>query len=375
MGTIKKIFQDFGPQYLQQFGKSMPTNHKKVINAIINCKTDVYGTSIYQCRDCGKPHLVPLSCGNRHCPNCQYHKTRKWLNKQLHNQVPGAHFMITFTVPEQIRKFIKSHQRSAYSAMFAASSQALKILAADPKHIGGDLPGFFGVLHTWGRQLQYHPHIHYVVAGCALNKKDLSYHPARNNFYLPVIPLGIIYKAKFKDLMKKQGLYELIPASAWKSAWNVNCQAGQNSNGEGNKNNAGENAIKYLAPYVSRVAISDSRIVNVSDEAIVIKYKKQKSNRLRTTKFKPMDFIRRFLQHVLPKGFMKIRYFGFMHPACAVGLNKVKEIIIDTLGISGEFSKRNPEPQPEPVCPHCGGILIFRYLILPLRGQVRLLSG
>lgn len=279
--------------------------------------------------------------------------------------------MITFTVSEQIREFVKSHQKAAYSAMFAASSYALKTLAADPKHIGGDLPGFFGVLHTWGRQLQYHPHIHYVVAGCALNKKDLSYHPSRNNFYLPVVPLGIIYKAKFKDLMKEQGLYELIPAAAWKIAWNVNCQAGQNSNAEGSINNAGENVIKYLAPYVLRVAISDSRIVKVSDEAIVIKYKKQKSNRLRTTKFSPMEFIRRFLQHVLPKGFMKIRYFGFMHPSCAVTLNKVKEIITDALGISRALSERKPEPQPEPVCPHCGGILIFQYLILP----PRLLSG
>ncbi len=155
--------------------------------------------------------------------------------------------------------------------------------------------------------------------------------------------------------------------------WNVNCQAGQNSNAEGRINNAGENAIRYLAPYVSRVAISDNRIVNVSDEAIVIKYKKQKSNRLRTIKFRPMEFIRRFLQHVLPKGFMKIRYFGFMHPACAVGLNKVKEIITDALGISSKLSEHKPEPQP--VCPHCGGILIFRYLILPLQDQVLFLSG
>ncbi len=372
MGIIKNIFQEFGPEYLQKYGKTMPANHKKVINAIINCKTDVYGTSVYQCQDCNKPHLIPLSCGNRHCPNCQYQKTRKWLDKQLRNQLPGPHFMVTFTVPEQIRDFIRSHQEDAYSAMFAAASQALKKLAADPKHIGGDLAGFFGVLHTWGRQLQYHPHIHFIVPGCALDKTNLTYHPSRNDFYLPVIPLGIIYKAKFKDLMKKKGLYNQIPAAAWKPAWNVNCEAGQNISNGGNEKHAAENATKYLAPYVFRVAISDSRIVKVTDQAIVIQYKKKKSNRLRTTKFKPMEFLRRFLQHVLPHGFMKIRYYGFMHPSCSIELNKVKGIIADALGIKGDCSEGKAELQLNPACPHCGGSLIFRFIILPIQLPARL---
>jgi len=374
MGIIKNIFQDYGLEYLQKYGKSMPANHKKVIDAIMNCKTDVYGTSVYQCQDCRLPHLIPLSCGNRHCPNCQYQKTRKWLNRQLLKQLPGPHFMVTFTVPAQIRDFIKSHQKAAYAAMFTASSQALKKLAADPKHIGGDLSGFFGVLHTWGRQLQYHPHIHFVVAGCALDKTHLTYHPCRNDFYLPVIPLGIIYKAKFKDLMKKQGLYEQIPAAAWKPAWNVNCEAGHN-NGKGSENNAAENAPKYLVPYVFRVAISDSRIAKVTDQEIVIKYKKKNSNRLRTTEFGPMEFLRRFLQHVLPQGFMKIRYYGFMHPSCAIDLKKVKEIIAEALGIKWECSGIKPELRPDPVCPHCGGILIFRFIILAIPARVRLPTG
>ena len=375
MGIIKNIFQNFGPEYLQKYEEVMPANHKKVINAIINCKTDMYGTSIYQCQDCNKPHLIPLSCGNRHCPNCQYQKTRKWLNKQLHNQLPGPHFMVTFTVPDQIRDFIKAHQKTAYAAMFTAASQAIKKLAADPKHIGGDLPGFFGVLHTWGRQLQYHPHIHFVVAGCALDKINMTYHPSRNDFYLPVKPLGIIYKAKFIELMREQGLYKQIPAIAWKPAWNVNCEAGHNSSNGGSENIAAENATKYLAPYVFRVAISDSRIAKVTDQAIVIKYKKKKSNRQRTTEFKPMEFLRRFLQHVLPKGFMKIRYYGFMHPSCAVELKKVQEIIADALGIKSECLEVKPELKLDPVCPDCGGNLIFRFIIPPLPIRIRLPAG
>jgi len=113
-----------------------------------------------------KNHMVYRCCGNRHCPNCQHHKTRKWLQTQLDRQLPGHHFMITFTVPQNLRRFIRSHQKVCYSAMFAASSQTIKKLAADQKHIGGDMPGFFGVLHTWGRQMPYHPHI--LTNGSAL---------------------------------------------------------------------------------------------------------------------------------------------------------------------------------------------------------------
>ena len=355
MGTIKNIFKEYGPAYLEQYGQTMPNGHKKVIRAIMACKTDVFGTCVYTCADCNTTEYMPLSCGNRHCPNCQYQKTRKWLSRQLQNRLPGSHFMITFTVPEQIRRFIRSHQKAAYSALFAASSQALKKLAKDPRHIGGDLPGFYGVLHTWGRQMQYHPHIHFVVAGCALSKKDLVCHPAKNNFYLPVVPLGIIYKAKFRSLMKKAGLLAQIPTSAWKPAWNVNCQAVGDS----------EHATQYLATYVFKVAVSDSR-VQTDRQTVFLSYKKKKSNRSRIMKLVPFEFIRRFLQHVLPKGFMKIRYYGFMHPSCAVSLDKLRKIIGQTLGIKVKIDTCKAEPLSEPVCKHCGGILVFQFFVPPL---------
>ncbi len=114
-------------------------------------------------------HISFRSCGNRHCPACQNHKIKQWVEGRMNRQLPGHHFMITFTVPEQLRQFIRSNQRAAYAALFAASSQTLKVLTPDPQYIGGDLPGFFGVLHTWGRQLQYHPHIHYILPGGAIS--------------------------------------------------------------------------------------------------------------------------------------------------------------------------------------------------------------
>ena len=239
MTTIKDIFRDYGPEYLQRFGDHMPADHRKVIAAIINCRSGHYGACIYQCSQCAQKHTVYRCCGNRHCPNCQYHKSRQWLQTQLDRQLPGHHFMITFTVPEKLRRFIRSHQRLGYAAMFAASSQTIKKLAADPKYIGADMPGFLGVLHTWGRQMPYHPHIHYVVPGGAFSKSDGRWYCSRIDFFLPVKAMSKIFKAKFRDLMKICRLYDLIPAEVWNQNWIVNCQAVPNS----------ERSIKY--PYTN----------------------------------------------------------------------------------------------------------------------------
>ena len=204
MTTIKDIFQVYGPEYIRRFGDDMPVEHRKVIDAVIHCRTDHYGASIYQCAQCGERHMVYRCCGNRHCPNCQHHKTRKWLQTQLDRQLPGHHFMITFTVPQRLRRFIRSHQRVCYAAMFDASSKTIKKLALDQKYIGADMPGFFGVLHTWGRQMPYHPHIHYIVPGGAFSKTDGRWHCSRIDFFLPVKAMSKIFKAKFRDIMKKE---------------------------------------------------------------------------------------------------------------------------------------------------------------------------
>lgn len=355
MGIIKDIIQQYGPEYLARFGETMPGIHKQVMQSILLCKTEAYGTTMFQCEDCHSTHIFPLSCGNRHCPNCQYHKTRAWLDKQTRNQLPGPHFMVTFTMPGQLRDFLRANQKVAYGAMFAAAAGAIKKLAADPKHIGGDLPGFFGVLHTWGRTLQYHPHIHFIVAGGALNSKDTQWHPAGNTFYLPVKALSIIFKAKFKDLMNKRQLLQRIPQEVWGQNWNVNCQAVGDS----------EASIKYLAPYVFRVAISDNRVIKIEDRRVFFRYKKQKSNRQRVMMLDALEFIRRFLQHVLPKGFMKIRYYGFMNSSCSIDLATVREIILSALGLHAPAVVCTEQPPCRPVCSHCQGVLLFRAFFPP----------
>lgn len=357
MTTIKDIFTTDAPEYIQRFGEAIPGEHRKVIDAIINCRTDHYGASIYQCTECGENHMVYRCCGNRHCPNCQHHKTRKWLQTQLDRQLPGHHFMATFTVPQKLRRFIRSHQRVCYSAMFAASSQTIKKLATDQRHIGADMPGFFGVLHTWGRQMPYHPHIHYIVPGGAFSKTDGKWHCSRIDFFLPVKAMSKIFKAKFRDIMKKSGLYPQIPSDVWSQKWVVNCRA----------IGAGEHSIKYLAPYVFKVAISNSRIVKVEDRRVFFKYRKNKSNRWRTMALDVMEFIRRFLQHVLPTGFMKVRYYGFMHPGSSVSLEKIAALIELAFGFEIERPKTVLKP-PEPMlCAMCGGTLVLWALRLPFK--------
>jgi len=295
MGAIAEIFREFAPEYLRRFGDTMPQEHRKVIDAILLCRTEENGSVVYRCEECGLNHVLNRSCGNRHCPQCQSHKTTQWLERQMERMLPGHHFMMTFTVPEELRDFIRSNQRICYAALFAASSAAMKKLCLDPRHVGGDLPGFFGVLHTWGRQLQYHPHIHYVVPGGAISTANGSWRRSGEHFFLPVKALSTIFRAKFRERMEKAGLGDAIPKEVWLKAWNVNSQAVGNS----------EASIKYLAPYVFRVAISDHRIVKVGNGKVFFRYRKQKSYRERTMELDAMEFLRRFLQHVLPSGFIR----------------------------------------------------------------------
>jgi hypothetical protein len=343
MTTISDIFNAFAPEYLERY-PNLPTSHHKVISAIQNCRSGHYGHSLYQCPSCGKHHRVNHSCGNRHCPQCQHHKTQQWLQHHLDKQLPGPHFLVTFTVPETLRPFIRSHQRLAYQAMFKASSQALKRLAQEERFIGTNLPGFTGILHTWGRQLQYHPHIHYIVPGGGLSEDRKTWLPSRANFYVPVKALSPIYRALFKEDMDQAGLLAQIDPLVWQTNWNVHSQANPN----------GHTSFKYLAPYVFKVAISNSRIVSLKDRTVTFTYRKPGSARSRTTHLDVMEFLRRFLQHVLPNGFMKVRHFGFLHASCAIPTDTLRLMILQAHPIAFKPTQSGPPAPLAALCPTCG---------------------
>lgn len=352
MKSINEIFQAYAADYINRYPK-IPKHHLKVMGAIIKCRSGEYGKTVFRCSDCGQLHIIARSCGNRHCPLCQYHKSQKWLEKQRDKQVPGPHFMITFTLPEEIRQIARRNQQVVYQAMFKASSQALKKLAKDKRFIGTNLPGFTGVLHTWGRQLHYHPHIHYVVAGGGLSDDRSTWIASRQDFYVHIKPLSAIYRTLFMKEIKSAGLGSQIPSAVWKKDWVVDSQAVGTA----------DNSLRYLAPYVFRVAISNHRIVKVEDGYVTFTYKKHGSRQIKTTCLKVMEFIRRFLQHVLPSGFMKVRHYGFMNHNCAALYKHIISLIEQ--GTKESLPKLKTEPIPSHYCSDCGGELTYLWSIMP----------
>jgi len=348
---IDHIFRGYGNEYIGKFIGNIPFEHLKVISAIQQCKTWFAGVNTSRCRECGKIHTIYRSCGNRNCPVCQHHRNMQWLEKRLKEQLPGPYFMVTFTIPEEIRSYMRHSQAEAYNTFFRAASETLKVLISNPKYIGGDLPGFFGVLHTWGRLLQYHPHIHFIVPAGALCRETGEWKKAKNGFLVPVHALSRVFRAKFHDEMKKLNQDQFIDPDAWKQNWNVNVQSIPGGS---------KGAVKYLAPYVFRVGISNSRIVSVKNRKVTFRYKKQKSDKWRTVTLDVMEFIRRFLQHVLPSGFMKVRYYGFMGSGCKI----TTEEISGKIEKAYDFEIKTPEyiappEQPPMKCDKCGGELVL----------------
>jgi hypothetical protein len=343
MTTLRDICTAFAPAYLAR-DPNLPLAHRKVISAIQHGQSGHYGHRLSQCPTCGEPHRVPPSGGNRHCPQCQQHTTPQWLHHHLDTQRPGPHFLLTCTVPETLRPFIRSHQRLASQALLQASATALKRLATDERFIGTDLPGFPGGLHTWGRQLQYHPHLHSMVPGGGLSKDRTTWRPSRANFFVPVKALSPIYRALFKEEMRHAGLLEHIAPQVWTIPWNVHSQA----------NHHGHSAFTSLAPYVFRVAISNQRIVSLTDRTVPFTSRKVGSARPRTTTLDALEFLRRFLQHVLPDGFVQVRHFGLLHASCAIPRATIRLMIVQGQPIQDKPMRIVPLPPRVALCPTCG---------------------
>ena len=360
MPSVAEVLRQYGAEYLQRYGDRMPAEHRKVLRTLVACRTGELGTIHYHCPSCGASHVMGRSCGNRHCPTCQQDKTKAWLEKQTSRLLPCPYFLITFTVPEKLRAFVRQNQRLAYAALFDASSAALKLLVADPKYVGTEKPGFFGVLHTWGRALDYHPHVHYVVPGGGLSDDGQSWLPSRADFYVPVKALSKIYRAKFRDALAQVDLLDQVDPEVWGQDWVVHSQAVGD----------GRASLKYLAPYVFRVAISDRRIVSCEDGRVTFWYRKSGTRHWRKMTLEVMEFIRRFLQHVLPTGFMKVRHYGFLSPNNKEPLEAVRWLVAlhyDLVFLLLAIVKEGPPP-PTVRCAECGAAMRLLTFTPPCRG-------
>lgn len=347
--VIQDIFRQYGKQYLQKFGAKIPAIHKKALWAIINCRSKSLGGEVWFCSKCKEYHYSYHSCGNRHCVVCQNDDAADWIAKSKGNLLPLTYFLATFTVPEALRKICRSNQKRLYSILFKASSGALKLLAKDKKYLGAEI-GLIGVLHTWTRALMYHPHVHYLIPGGGISNDGNKVRFSHDDFLMHVKPLSRIFKAKFRDelTIRAPHLLNRISAVAWKGDWVVHIKPVGD----------GEKALEYMGRYLFRVAISNNRILKLNNDKVTFRYTDYKSAKTKIITLDVLEFIRRFLQHVLPHNFMKVRYYGFLAAASKKKLVKLKKLLFVDPITTADTPARQADVKIL-LCPLCGNQLTW----------------
>jgi len=360
MPSVAAALRQHAPKYLETFGCRVPLGHRKVLSYIMRCQTGELGDLVYQCDTCERKHWVGRSCGNRHCPNCQHHKTAQWLAKQTAKLLPVQHFVVTFTVPRELRPLLRANQRDGYGAIFNAGSQTIRILLANPKYLGTDKVGFFAALHTWGRDpAAYHPHVHFVVPGGGVSSDGSRWLQTPRDFLFHHGRAIRLYKQRFARELKKCGLYEAMPSGVLKKNWGVDIKPVGN----------GEAVLKYLAPYVYRVAISDNRIEATDQHGVSYRVTPSGTKKSISRTVTGDEFVRSFAQHILPSGFQKIHYYGWMSPNCKTQLEQVRWLVWLYLGwtywLGSAFPTPQPTSKPRPSCRDCGGNLTLIAIVQP----------
>ncbi len=362
MSIIQDFFKRYSDEYLDHYGERIPKNHLKTIYAIRMCQSGEFGNLIFNCVECLKTHSIPCCCGNRHCPSCQQYKNDEWLQKQMKKLLPTHYFLVTITLPEKLRDVVRSNQRAAYAALFSCAIASLKKLAKDKRFIGSDLMGALAILHTWGGQLQYHPHIHLIIPGGVLSKDKEEWLPSRKDLFVHTKPLAKIFKAKFKEAMIQNDLIKLFPPSVWEQNWVIDSQSV----------GRGETALRYLSRYVFRVAISNHRIKSIDNHQVTFSYKNKIKKRWKTITLDAMEFMRRFLQHVLPIGFMKVRHYGFLNANFSKSIDEIALMIAVIHDIIKTLLPKVILPTKKKLCcKECGNRLRFTQFIkyIPIWSQ------
>jgi hypothetical protein len=356
MVEVAEIFRLHGPDYRAKFAARMLPSHLRAMQDIEQCRTASLGGQLYFCAQCDQLRYSYHSCKNRHCPKCQNEQANEWLKTQQSLLLPIPHFLVTFTLPAELRALARSHQKTIYNLLFRASAAALLQLAQDPRFVGARL-GMVGVLHTWTRQLLYHPHVHYLVTGGGLTD-DGRWRSSRKDFLVPVKALSVIFRAKFREQLKKTALFPAAPARVWRKDWVVHSEAV----------GSGQQAFKYLAPYIFRVALSNNRLRHLHDGQVTFSYQESATAQLKHCTVTAEEFIRRFLQHVLPKRFIKVRYYGLLSPGQRLLLQKTRQLLSATTSKPKSAEVKTTEPTPVLSCPHCGGPLTLLSPLAP-RGR------
>jgi hypothetical protein len=392
--TLGDVIRRFGPALREQRGAALTPAQDAVLAALGRCRTAALGGHLYRCDHCGSEHPAYNSCRSRHCPSCLGHKSAQWLDARAKEVLPAPYFHVVFTVPEPIAALALGNKKLLYGILFRAAAQTLLEIAADPKHLGATI-GFLAILHTWTQTLLHHPHLHCVVPGGGLSPDGTRWVPCRESFFLSVKVLSALFRGKFlafleeaarrKEVRFAGSTVALAEPAAWATfiqkmrseAWVVYAKPPFGSP---------EQVLKYLARYTHRVAISNSRIVSLTDEYVSFRYRDRKRGDVsRTMTLGGVEFLRRFLLHVLPKGFVRIRHFGlFANRLRKSTLERCRELLGGPMPavaappkIEGEA---RPDVRPEGhddgeahLCPLCGVGRLHHVAIL-LREHVALTS-
>ncbi len=339
---LADIFRQYGPAYREKYGERMLPSHRQAMADIERCRTEVLGGHVYACPDCGEVRYSYHSCQNRHCPKCQQEAAEAWLVRQQQLLLPVPYFLLTFTLPDALRQLARRHQKQIYNLLFRTSAAATQELAQDPRFIGGQI-GLIGVLQTWTRDLIFHPHVHYLVPGGGLSPEG-EWVRVRNHFLVHVKSLAILFRAKFRDALRQTDLFDQVPLHVWRQDWVVHCQSV----------GSGQAALKYLAPYIFRVALSNRRILKAENGQVTFSYKDGHSGQSNRCTLSAEEFIRRFLQHVLPKGFVKVRYYGLFSPGNRHLLQQVRQLLDMPPTPAGDEPAQDASIPPVLCCPRCG---------------------
>jgi hypothetical protein len=361
MPELADIFRACGPAYLAKYGEQMLPSHKRAISDIVFCRTSPLGGKAYRCEPCDEWRYSYHSCKNRSCTKCGNDDATKWLKKQSALLLPVPYFMVTSTLPEELRPIARSNQKLIYGLLLRTTAEAIQKLARDPKFIGGDV-GILAILQTWTRDMRYHPHGHFIVPGGGISADGKRWLPAQRDYLMPERALAKIFRAKFRDALKKTELFDQVPKAVWRRDWVVNIKSVGN----------GKSALKYLVRYLFRGPISNKRIVRFKDDKVTFTYKDSKGKCRRQT-LEAEKFMSRFLQHVLPKGFVKVRYYGFLSPRKRSELEPIKELfnlfIPPTKNANNDSGASFVAEIRGMLCPKCGKPMVFVAEIKPERNR------
>jgi hypothetical protein len=357
MLEVADVFRRYGDAYAQTYGASLLPSHRRALHDIRHCRTEVFGGHVSDCDHCGQRQYSYHSCKNRHCPKCQGDETEVWLNERRQELLAVPYFHVVFTLPKELHSIVRRHQRKLYGVLMQAAAQSLLKLAADPRYVGGRL-GILAVLHTWTTTLTYHPHVHCLVPGGGVSK-DGRWVAARRDYLVPVKALAVVFRGMFLEMLRKALPRERIADSVWTKPWVVYCKPTVQG---------AEKVLQYLARYVHRVAFANSRLLSLADGQVTFRYQQRRERQWKTMTLTASEFIRRFLQHVLPRGTHKVRYYGIWNPAHRALLRRV-QLATGPLQIpTATQDEGRPPTQGAPQgsseqrrkCPRCGqGTLIL----------------